>query len=121
MNCFMHDAQPAVGICKSCGKGLCRACVTEVSNQLACRGSCEGRVALLNRIVDLSAENLVVAKSQARTHGLLSIVLGLGFVVFGLWAYHGVMAGLGIFGVAMGATIVIYGVARTFGKRRLVA
>jgi hypothetical protein len=26
MNCFRHDGAAAIGICKSCGRGLCRDC-----------------------------------------------------------------------------------------------
>ena len=120
MNCFRHDSQAAVGICKSCGRGLCRTCASEVPNGLACRGSCEDRVALLNRVIDRSTDNLAVVNAQARTQGLHSIVVGFVFVGFGFWAYRDAMNALGVFAGALGALIALYGVIRAFGKKRLV-
>lgn len=52
MHCFNHADRPAVGICKSCNKGLCKECLTELPNGIACKASCEERVALLVRLVD---------------------------------------------------------------------
>jgi len=41
MNCFYHPNQEAIGTCKSCGKGLCAACATDLGKGLACRNRCE--------------------------------------------------------------------------------
>ncbi len=51
MECFRHAGAVAVGVCKSCGRALCRACVAEVGTGLACRDRCEAEVADLNRII----------------------------------------------------------------------
>ena len=37
MNCFVHDSLPAVGICVSCQKALCRQCVGFEAPRLVCR------------------------------------------------------------------------------------
>ncbi len=120
MNCFKHEAQLAVGICKSCGKGLCRGCAIDLSNGLACRGSCEERVVLLNRVIDRSTDNLAVVNAQMRSQGLHSLILGLVFFAFGLWAYRDEMRAVGVFAAASGALIALYGVVRAFGRKRLV-
>lgn len=36
MQCFLHSTEAAVGICKSCGKGVCRTCAVKVDRGLAC-------------------------------------------------------------------------------------
>ncbi len=44
MDCYRHPGQPAVGICKHCGKGGCQACVVNGENTahgLACSSLCE--------------------------------------------------------------------------------
>ena len=48
MECFYHAASSAVGVCKSCGRGLCRGCATEVANGLACPGRCEREASDVN-------------------------------------------------------------------------
>ena len=92
MNCFNHPAVPAVGLCKSCGKALCRDCVTELVNGLACKGKCESRVNMLNRMVDSSAKRLDAsakivsgARQQMRSVGLFCLLMGIGFDVFAVW------------------------------------
>ena len=66
MNCFNHRAVPAVGLCKSCGKALCGDCLTELANGLACKGKCESRVAMINRILDSNAKIVSAARHQTR-------------------------------------------------------
>jgi hypothetical protein len=44
MRCFYHQDKEAVGLCKSCGKGVCLACAVDFSKGLACRGHCEDKV-----------------------------------------------------------------------------
>jgi hypothetical protein len=43
MRCFYHENE-AVGICKSCGKGICQDCAIDFKKGLACRGHCEESV-----------------------------------------------------------------------------
>ena len=66
MNCFNHSDHAAVGICKSCGKALCRDRMTEMPHGLACKGACEPRVQLMNRIIDNNARILSVARAQTK-------------------------------------------------------
>ncbi len=48
MKCFRHPDLDALGICRSCFKGLCGLCVVDVGNGIACKNSCEQSVGLLN-------------------------------------------------------------------------
>jgi hypothetical protein len=51
MICFHHADRPAVGVCKNCGRGLCRSCAVDVGNGLACPGACEEEARALNRVI----------------------------------------------------------------------
>jgi hypothetical protein len=86
VNCFNHAEKPAIGVCKSCGKGLCGDCLTERPNGIACKGSCEQRVDLLNRITDSDAETKSAARRRLWAVGLSSFWSG-GYVVFAIGAY----------------------------------
>lgn len=41
MECFTHDGLPARGVCKSCGKALCRECIDVRPHGLFCNGGCD--------------------------------------------------------------------------------
>lgn len=41
MRCFNHQDREAVGICRSCRRGICVECAHEVGKSLACTGQCE--------------------------------------------------------------------------------
>ena len=85
MNCFNHPSEPAVGLCKSCCKALCRGCLIELENGLACRGTnCEERVQLINRIIDNNRKVLSVANTQNRIAVTMMLGMGAAFCVFGV-------------------------------------
>jgi hypothetical protein len=84
MNCFNHRERPAIGLCKSCEKALCADCLTEVPHGLACKGSCEARVNLMNRIIDRNSRILSLQGRYIRRHGLLTLLFGLGLVIFAI-------------------------------------
>lgn len=83
MNCFNHPGQPAVGCCKSCGKGLCADCAAALPNGLACRHACEERVALINQIIDNNQKIIMAANVQVRSSGLFILLIGVAFCLFG--------------------------------------
>lgn len=84
MNCFWHQSDPAVGTCKSCGRGLCAGCSAEVDGGLACRDRCEKDVAA---ITDLIRTNIVAARdSQRSLRGSRRVMMAIGvfIVLFGV-------------------------------------
>ena len=87
MNCFNHREQPALGICKSCGKALCGDCLVERKNGLACKGSCEDRVDMADCFLDTSSKNLSAAQRNVRIQGAVSLVMGIAFLVSAVWTY----------------------------------
>lgn len=40
MECFAHQGSCAVGVCKACGKAVCRSCAIDVGVALACSQDC---------------------------------------------------------------------------------
>jgi hypothetical protein len=87
MNCFNHRDRPAIGLCKGCAKALCGDCLTELPNGLACKGSCEDRVNLINRIIDRNPHVIEAARRQVRYSGLLILLIGIGFILFAIVSY----------------------------------
>lgn len=62
MKCF-SDENEAVGNCKSCCKGLCKSCLTDVGNGIACKDTCVKEVLDINEIVREGKSNLKKMKS----------------------------------------------------------
>lgn len=85
MHCFRHRDKPALGICKSCGKGLCSECFVELANGIACRTGCEERVALINRIVDNNARVMQVANRQLRIAACAGLLVGIVLIGFAVY------------------------------------
>ena len=112
MNCFRHRKIPAIGIRRSCGKGLCEECVAEVPNGIACKNSCESRVVFINQMLDSNQRVMVVSNSSIRSHAVLTLAMGLIFLGCAIWAYFAeisLLAGfLGIFSLVL----LIYGISR---------
>ena len=115
MNCYFSPDSPAVGICKSCGRGLSLEYAADVGNGLACKGSCEERVNLINRIIDNNSTVLSTANTQLRRNTVFVVVNGLLFVILGV-----IMGALrydpvGVVFSALGAVFVFRGI---FGYTR---
>lgn len=52
MKCYNHPDHDAVGVCKSCQKGICMECATTIDESLSCKGRCEEDVAVLNYMIE---------------------------------------------------------------------
>jgi hypothetical protein len=93
MECFYHEGATAVGSCRSCLKGLCRSCATELEGGLACAGRCESMVRSVVATIQQSA------RYQGVSTGLLRSARGLWL---GLTA---VAALVGLFVIAWGLSL----------------
>ena len=121
MNCFNHRDRPAIGLCKSCGKALCGDCVAELANGLACKGSCEARVNMINHMLDSNAQVISAARHQVRSSGIISLVLGLGCLVFAVWAYREMKSFLPYFIALTGVAAVVTGLLRLSRRQQYPA
>lgn len=112
MKCF-YSAQDAVGICKSCGRGLSLAFATEFPTGLACKGRCEPAVLDLIRQQTAAASALRSNNTTLLASGALSVFAGCGFLYFNRYN-----TGLNLFDF-MGGTFITYGLYAIIRALRL--
>ena len=74
MKCFYHPEVDAVGICKNCSKGLCSQCAAELTDGLACKGTCEEQVELLNTLLHKSQ---LAHQRASSSHSRITLIYGL--------------------------------------------
>ena len=85
MNCYYSPDQPAVGLCKSCLRGLSKEYATDVGDGLACKGICETRARKINLMVDSNSKVITVANAQLKKNASFSIVSGVLFGALGFF------------------------------------
>jgi len=84
VKCFNHSEVDAVGLCKSCGRGLCHECVSDVGMSISCKHRCEADVAVLNELVQ---RGRTVYHKTSRTYlrtGIFTLLLGAVFFLIGI-------------------------------------
>lgn len=87
---------------------------TEVENGLACKDRCEERVNLLNSIIDRNARILTVSNTQLLRNTIFTIVVGTMFCLLGFYMGMGDRTMGVLFGV-LGVVFVLRGI---FGYTR---
>ena len=112
MKCFNHADRDAVGICKSCGKGICHECLVEIPDAIACKTeSCERRARLCVQIVDNNFALISKSNQLVGRQGLFLLLFGVFFSGFGLlvlifdpcsWVLYALMLGLGLLSIVHG-------------------
>lgn len=65
MRCFYHQDKEAVGVCRSCGKGVCIECAVDLGKGLACRGRCEENAGAIIQLVD---KNIQLSSTPMKVH-----------------------------------------------------
>ncbi len=119
MRCFYHRDVEAVAICKSCAHGVCPDCCAEVGTSAACRNRCEDDVAALNEIIQRNKTSFQKAGGAYFRSGLLLMVMGVGFLLFGLSLRNA--GSPGVFLMVMGGLFVVYGISQIVTGRRFAA
>src|SRR5262245_52940067 len=94
MHCFAHNTVPAVGICKSCGKGICSQCATDSEHGLACSAICMKRLELMGALITHNAKSvahnakvMTMANKQVRSMAIFGVVMGVLFLGFSYISY----------------------------------
>jgi len=82
MKCFNHHDKDAVGICKSCNKGLCPDCAVDVGNGIACKGTCQNEVIALNTLIE--ANNIANKKGASACSKNIFVYGTLAFIISGI-------------------------------------
>ena len=121
MHCFYHQTTDAVGVCKSCGKGVCPDCAVDLDKGIACRGHCEDEVLAIIQLVDRNVRMAPVSAGLIQEAGKVRITSALFSIIFGM-----VMAGYGLFSdrqlhflTAGGACLLVYGVLQWVSARKI--
>jgi hypothetical protein len=107
MRCFNHSTNEASGVCRNCGRALCRDCIAIAEDAVACINHCEGRVAAIQRMIQGNPTSYQTAATQYRRAGINSIFAGLLFVAMGGGFFQFVR---GDFGTYMGGIFAILGI-----------
>lgn len=119
MQCFAHDDAAAVGVCRNCGRGLCRGCAAETPGGLACRGRCEAEVAETAQMV---RRGVVANRGSIGVQGAMLVLTTLGAAAFGYSAItQAFIDGDWQFGLLYGVLAALMAVmAVVFGRAILV-
>ena len=110
MNCYYSPQNQAVGICKSCGRGISFDFAADVGNGLACKDRCEDRVKTINRMIDRNSKVLSITNTQLRRNMIFSAVSGVLFAIFGVYMGFRDSGLPGIIFVALGVAFILRGV-----------
>lgn len=84
MNCYTHHEKNAVGLYKSCGRGLCPECAVEVEDSLSCLNRCEDKVRILNRMVKENAQILSTSNKKSKDRRVIQY--GYWSRISGFWS-----------------------------------
>lgn len=87
MKCYKHQNVDAIGLCKSCHKGVCLDCSVLVDGSVACEDSCKADVAQINSMLKQGQK---VYKNMGKQWLPSIIINGIGgafFLGFGLYSY----------------------------------
>jgi hypothetical protein len=84
MKCFNHPDHDAVGICKNCNKGLCKDCLTEVNNGIACTLTCVEEVKQIDSLINQNKQSYKTASGAHFKNAFIYGGIGFVFIIFGL-------------------------------------
>jgi hypothetical protein len=84
MKCYRHHDRDAIGVCKSCNKGLCSDCAADIGNGIACKNSCEQAVRDLNEIISKSKS---VYQKNSSTYYRMAVIYGLIGLFFIIYSF----------------------------------
>ena len=114
MMCFNHADHQAVGVCKSCQRGLCHDCAVDLGKGLACKNRCEEDVRQLIQVIDQSirlrptSTYLLTRSRQTRiATAVFYFAMGALFIGWGFSrSYMHVIAGFGFLLVGYGVYLL---------------
>lgn len=114
MKCFNHPETDAVGICKNCSKGLCKACLTELENGIACTETCVEETRQINALINRNKKVYQTTSGAYSRNSLIYAGLGLVFIVFGL-----ITEGLLYFMVIVGLIFFVGAIFSAFNASKI--
>ncbi len=83
MKCFNHHEKDTVGQCKHCYKGLCKECVADTGEGLACKGEHEKDVEFINSLIENNKKLYSQRPKSVLMSNLFLLLMGIFFISFG--------------------------------------
>ena len=114
MRCFNHPDRDAIGLCKSCCKGLCHECTSDLGHGLACKGKHEANVEAAHAIIQRSARVQGAVSRNRFAAPALYAFMGLVFSGYALGRGEGVTSFLFV----MGAGFLVYSIVVLLANSR---
>ena len=109
MRCYYHQDREAVGICKSCNRGLCADCAAEIGAGLACRDRCEAEVAQLNSLLEKAPASYRTTRGVYLRSAWLFFIWGGATLILGLFLLRFATApGVGYGSVVLGSFLLLF-------------
>ncbi len=79
MKCYNHNKIDAIGLCKTCSKGICIDCSEEIEFSLACKGKCIERAEMIDNMI---SNNSVTYSSHKKNKLFMpAFFCGMGAVI----------------------------------------
>ena len=94
MKCYRHQDLDAIGICKSCSKGVCPQCAALVDGSIACINACEDDVATLNYMIARGNKMYKNLDKQCRKSIIINGIGGMFFMGLGMYFSDRTMSSL---------------------------
>src|SRR5512140_2451532 len=88
MICYNHADRPAIGMCKYCGRGVCRECAALVDDTVACKDLHEEQVRGLNLMTERGIVQARRFGSGYLRNAIFYGLVGLLFAGFGAMQYR---------------------------------
>ena len=119
MKCYYDPSQDAVGLCKSCQKGLSPDYAVDMGKGLACKGHCEEEVGLLIALIDRNiavstASNQILKRNSAAGYGAGAFTALMGAV----FTVDGIISHTASFTLYLGIMFLVYGVWNLYRTAR---
>lgn len=88
MKCFYHPEIDAVGICKSCSKGICMECSVDLGKGIACKGGCEEEVKAINQMMERTKGVYKKTSGAYSSNSIIYLLLGVLLIIFGFISWN---------------------------------
>ena len=90
MKCFQHTTADALGICRTCGKGICGTCARDLGFGIVCSDHCAALATAQHQMSERAAQIYRIggAKQRIPTATMFMGLFGILFTGFGIWDLH---------------------------------
>lgn len=85
MKCYNHNDIDALGTCKACNKGVCKDCLTDVGNGIACSKACVEEVRGVNELIAKNKDTYKNISKKYINAGFFYAGLGLLFIILNIY------------------------------------